>query len=112
LYLAPLIGDAPARRLSVLTGVVLIFLITLATVRWLDARRTGQLLWVGAMWVVLTIAFEVALGRLVFHMDWARIASDYDPGHGGLMGIGLVCMLFTPLMAARLRLSSDELPLR
>lgn len=103
LFLAPVMGDAPARRLSVFTGALLIFLVTLATIRWLRATRTVQLLAVGLSWVVLTLAFEIALGRLVMHLDWERITSDYDPRRGGLMVLGLVFMLFTPWLAARMR---------
>jgi hypothetical protein len=103
LLLAPVMGDIPARRLSVLTGAVLIFLITLATVRWIGAGRTNHLLRIGLLWVVLTVVFEISLGRLVLHSDWQRIASDYDLASGGLMIPGLACMLLTPWVAARLR---------
>jgi hypothetical protein len=61
--------------------------------------------------VVLTIAFEMGLGRLVFDMDWARIASDYDLRLGGFMGLGLLCMLFTPWVAARWRGVSPRQPM-
>jgi hypothetical protein len=101
LLLAPILGDLPARRLSVLTGAVLILLVTLATIRWLGAKRTGQLLGIGLLWVVLTVVFEIALGRLIMHLDWSRLASDYDLRHGGLMPLGLLFMLLAPNIAAR-----------
>jgi hypothetical protein len=103
LFLAPAIGDLPARQISVFTGIALIFLITLGTIRWIGATRTVQLLGIGLLWVVLTLAFEVTLGRFVMHADWSRILSDYDLAHGGLMSLGLLGMLFTPLVAARMR---------
>jgi hypothetical protein len=103
LLLAPVIGDALARRFGVATGAVLIFLISFATIRWLGVKRTVALLGVGLLWVVLTVAFEVILGRWMLHLDWPRIVSDYDFRHGGLMPLGLVCMLFTPLATARIR---------
>lgn len=101
LYLAPLVGDGPARQWSILTGAILIFLITRATIRWLGVRRAPQWLSIGALWVMLTLAFELTLGRVVLHMDWSQIASDYDPRHGGLMLAGLAFMLVAPLLAAR-----------
>lgn len=61
--MAPLIGDFQARRIGVLTAVALIFVITL--------------LRVGALWVALTVLFEVSLG--------------------------ILAMLFTPLIAPRVR---------
>jgi hypothetical protein len=83
-----------------LTGTLLIFLITLAFIRWLDARGTGLLIRVGLFWVALTILFEVGLGRLLGY-DWVRILADCDFRRRGLMGLGLLAMLFTPLVAVR-----------
>jgi hypothetical protein len=103
LYLAPAIGDLQARQVGVFSGTLIIFLVALALSRWLGARTRHQLLAVGALWVVLTVSFEIALGRGVFHYDWSRILGDYDLSQGGLMGFGLLAMLFMPLLAARLR---------
>jgi hypothetical protein len=103
LYLAPLIGDFPARRVGVFVAVAIIFAITLAFTRWMDAHTRGQLLGIGLLWVALTVTFETVLGRGVFHYDWPRILSDYDLSRGGLMGFGLLAMVFTPLLAARIR---------
>jgi hypothetical protein len=103
LYLAPLIGDFPARRLGVFIGTLLIFLVALAFIRWINARQRTALIWIGLLWVVLTVLFEVGLGRGALGYDWDRILIDYDLSRGGLMGFGLLAMLFIPLLAARLR---------
>ena len=103
LYLAPAIGDFPARRVGVFIGTAIIFVIALAFTRWIGAQTRRQLLGIGALWVAATVAFEVGLGRAVFHFDWARILADYDLARGGLMGFGLLAMFFMPLLAARIR---------
>jgi hypothetical protein len=103
LYLAPALGDFPARRVGVLIGTALIFVVALAFTRWIGARSRRQLLGIGALWVGLTVAFEVLLGRALLHYDWARILADYDLSRGGLMGFGLLAMFFMPLLAARIR---------
>jgi peptidoglycan/LPS O-acetylase OafA/YrhL len=102
LYLAPLIGDFPARRVSVFTAIGLILVISLLTIRWLQAHDGGTLVRIGALWVTLTILFEAGLGRALGY-DWKRILEDYDLSKGGLMALGLLAMLFTPLIAARVR---------
>jgi hypothetical protein len=51
----------------------------------------------------LTIAFELALGRLVFDQTWADIVSDFDVFHGRLLPLGLLFLMFSPLLAAQLR---------
>ncbi len=106
LYLAPVIGDFPARRVGVFIGTAIIFVIALAFTRWIGARTKAQLLGIGLLWVVLTVTFEFALGRGVLHYDWSRMLSDYDLSRGGLMVFGLLAMSFTPLLAARIRSQS------
>jgi hypothetical protein len=103
LLLAPRLGSLPARQVAVFTGSAIVFAIAFAGIRWLAPRGRRACLATGAAWVALTVAFEVALGRLGFGYGWSRILEDYDPGRGGLMGLGLLAMLFTPLAAARLR---------
>jgi len=103
LLLTPILGDILARRLGVLTGAVLIVIITLLTIRWIGATRMGHLLGIGLLWVALTVVFEIALGRLIMNLDWSRIASDYDLRQGGLMPLGLLFMLLAPGIAARLK---------
>ena len=103
MHLAPAIGDFQARRVGVLIGAALVFVIALGFTRWIGAKSRWQLLGIGALWVALTVAFEVGLGRAVLHFDWTRILADYDLSRGGLMGFGLLAMLFMPLLAARIR---------
>ena len=103
MHLAPAIGDFQARRVGVLIGTALVFVIALGFTRWIGAKSRWQLLGIGALWVALTVAFEVGLGRAVLHFVWTRILADYDLSHGGLLGLGLLAMLFMPLLAARIR---------
>jgi hypothetical protein len=103
LWLAPRLGSLPARQLAMFSGMAIIFAITWAGIRWLAPRDRSACLWIGATWVALTVAFELALGRLVLGYGWSRLLEDYDPTRGGLMGLGLAALLFTPLAAARLR---------
>lgn len=98
LYLAPAVGDFRARQLAVVSGSLLILLIASLTIRWLQVTTTRELASIGVIWVVLTLAFEVGLGRLVGY-PWSRIASDYDLLHGGLMPIGLGVMALSPWIA-------------
>lgn len=103
LLLAPLLGDFQARRISVLTGSLIIFGLTCLFIGWIDARTTSQRLAVGCSWVVLTVMFEIGLGRLVLGLPWERLTEDYDLSRGGLLGFGLLFMALTPLLAAKLR---------
>ncbi len=103
LLLAPLVGDFAARQIAVFTGSLIIFIIAWLTVRWIRAESKGKLLLVGLIWGVLTVLFEVALGRWVLDLPWERIFEDYDVTRGGLLGLGLLFMALSPLLASKLR---------
>jgi hypothetical protein len=45
---------------------------------------------VEGLWAAITLACELAIGRLVFGYSWARIATEYDPARGGVMTFGLL----------------------
>lgn len=106
ILLEPLLGDLVARQISVVTGSVIILAITFIFVRWLKGTEKLDFLLVGTVWVGLTLAFEIVIGRLVMNVTWEQIVSDYDLIHGGLMPLGLLVMLFAPLMTAKV---TDEI---
>jgi hypothetical protein len=81
----------------------LIFAVAYFFIRWITARTTLQLLGVRLLWVVLTVLFEIGLGRLVLGLPWERITEDYDVTRGGVMGVGLLFMAAAPWLAAWLR---------
>jgi hypothetical protein len=102
IFLAPVLGDLRARQWGVPVGCLIIFLIALLTTRWIGADTRAAQLRVGIFWAVLTLLFEVILGRAL-GLDWDRILSDYNPARGGFMMLGLAFMLVAPLLAAKLR---------
>jgi hypothetical protein len=112
LWLAPQVGDHAARQIGVLTGSLLIFAVTWLAIGWIGMRRTRTLLAAGALWVVLMLAFEIALGRAVFGFGWERIAAEFDVSRGGLMGFGLAALLLMPFVTARMRGRVDPGPSR
>ncbi len=103
LFLAPRVGDFRARQIAVFTGALIIFAIAFFSVRWMRATRSRELAAVGLIWTVLTVAFEIALGRFVLDVPWERILSDYNLCRGGLLPLGLLFMAAAPLIAGRLR---------
>ena len=101
--LARWMSDAASRDLNTFTGTLIILLITFACIGWFPARKTGTLLQIGAIWVALTLTYEIVLGRAVLHRSWSEIASDFDLSQGRLFPLGILFLLFAPLIAARLR---------
>lgn len=100
---APLIGDFPARRIAFFVGMLLIFLIAYLFIRWIRAGKAKQLFVIGLMWAILTLLFEFGLGLFILAYTPGRILEDYDVSRGGLMGFGLLFMVFVPYLAAHWR---------
>jgi hypothetical protein len=103
LVVVPLIGNESARRVSF--GVALILILSIATlfINWIRESGTYQLLLIGAVWAVLTICFEFVLGVAILGRSLEKFASDYNVATGGLMSLGLIFLIFVPLLASRLR---------
>ena len=97
------VGDHRARQIAVFTGSGIILLISWFAVPWLGASTTGQLIFVGFLWLALMLTFEIAFGRLVFRASWQRIAADFNFRKGGLLSIGMLVLLIAPVLLAKLR---------
>jgi hypothetical protein len=102
-WLVPLVGDWRSRQIGVGTGTIINFAVAALFIRWIHPRRDGDALRVGALWLLLTLTFELAFGRFVAHASWQRIGSDYDLVHGGLLPLGLVMLGLAPIAAAKVR---------
>jgi hypothetical protein len=103
LWLVPVVGDFPSRQIGVLTGTLINATIAVLCIRWIRPCRVSEAIGVGLEWIVLTVTFEVVFGRRVVHASWARLWSDYDLTHGGLLGVGVVTLGLVPLFAAKIR---------
>jgi hypothetical protein len=103
LFLVPVVGDLRARQIGVAIGSLIILAVAAATIRWLGAKTRSELLAVGAVWLALTLAFEFLFGRYVAGASWDRLLSDYDPTRGGFLGLGMLVLALSPLIAAKLR---------
>jgi hypothetical protein len=101
--LEPRIGDLRARQVAIFTGSAIIFGIAYIFIRWIKAPDTWSLFFVGIFWMVLTVGFEVVLGRLVMGFSWDRIIAEYNILTGSLMPLGLAFLVVVPLLAARLK---------
>jgi hypothetical protein len=103
MFLTPVVGDFRARQIAVFTGSFLIVLVATSFISWLRPANAREAAYVGIVWLVLTLTFEITFGRYVVHASWSRIASDYNLLRGGLLPIGLLVLTAAPLIAAKIR---------
>ena len=90
------------RQVSVVVGVLIVFAVSWLCVPWLRLRTTRSALAVGALWIVLTLVFEVSIGRLT-GLSWSQMLAEYDLTRGGIMPLGLLAMGLAPWLVQRLR---------
>lgn len=93
------------RQVSVLIAVAIVFLVTWLSYRWMGVRSVAGALTTGALWVILTLAFEFGVGRLT-GQSLAQIAEGYDLTRGNIMPIGLLAMALTPWAVGALKARS------
>lgn len=96
------------RQVSVVVGVLIVFVVTWACLPWLRLRSARSALAIGVFWVALTLAFEAALGRIL-GIGWPQILAEYDLSRGGLMPLGLLAMALTPWLVLRLQAAPHEI---
>lgn len=97
------LGDRRARQVGVVSGSLLVLAVAALAAPWLALPDAAAALAVGAVWVVLMLAYEVGLGRLVFRLPWARIGADFDPRRGGFLVLGFVVLGLAPWLTGRIR---------
>jgi hypothetical protein len=101
LFLVPYTGEERAAWLGWPVGMILVLLVSSLTIGWTGLGGRGALLGLGAVWAVLTVAFEVAIG-LLRGMGGAEILAAFNP-FSGTIAYSAAVMLFAPLAAALIR---------
>lgn len=85
------------------SGVLLsaaIFAWVLATYRWQGSPRGAAAVGVGAAWLVLTVAFEFAFGRLVAKHSWEQLFRPYRCADGDIWPLVLLVVAVAPWLAS------------
>jgi hypothetical protein len=102
-FLQPRLGDLAARQTALVSGALIIVVITTLTIRWIGAVGVRRQMALGALWLALMVAFDLAVGRFVFGYSWERIGTDFNPVAGGYLGMAMLVLLVAPWLAAGLR---------
>lgn len=96
LVLQPRLGEDLARQLACLTGIAIILALTAPFVRRLGNPASVQLLGVGFLWLLLTVAIELGFGRYVAGQSWEALLADYDVLRGRLWPFVLLATFLAP----------------
>ena len=100
------VGELTAHQISTLTGIVLMGLY----IWWLTGKwRIGssrQAIFIGIMWLGMTVAFEFVFGHYVMGHPWKRLFHDYNLLEGRVWVVVLAWTTFAPLVFYKIRIRS------
>ncbi|MFZ5907751.1 MAG: hypothetical protein ACOYVJ_10190 [Nitrospirota bacterium] len=100
---AKVMSELHAHQLSTMTGSVLIGLFIWAVIRFWPPSSSGYALFIGIIWLTLTVAFEFIFGRFVIHHSWAHLLHDYNVLSGRLWVFFLLWITLAPYVFLRIR---------
>lgn len=100
--LIPYFGKVAGLALSGVLLSGLIIAIAFFTLPWVGVHRGLQLFGVGALWLMLTLAFEFLLGSLQ-DKSWPAMFEAYTFKDGNIWSVVLVITAAAPFIAVRLK---------
>jgi hypothetical protein len=102
-FIAPKIGTKKAKQLTLMSGVLLMFAVCYVWIPTLGLEGVGPLLLVGLLLASFMALFDLILGRYLIGMKWRVVFKDFDPRQGNYILIGLLVLVFIPLIVMELR---------
>jgi hypothetical protein len=101
--LAPRLGERGGHVASSLLLSAVVAAVAWSTIRWISPATAGDAWLVGALWLGLTVAFELGAGHYLFGNPWEKLLADYDLAGGRIWVLVLVTTLVAPPIAFRFR---------
>ncbi len=101
--LNPWLGERAGHQASTVLLSALVLAGSWFVVPWIRPASGRDAWTVGAMWLVLVLAFEFLVGHFVFRNPWAKLLADYDLSRGRIWPLVLVVTLVAPAIVWRLR---------
>ncbi|WP_440952649.1 hypothetical protein [Methanococcoides sp. FTZ1] len=99
----PYTGELLAHQMSSVIFSTVIFVVTYAFLKYSGVSGTSvQFIYVGLMWVSLTVSFEFLFGHFVVGHSWDRLLHDYNLLEGRIWLLVLIVTAISPWLANRL----------
>lgn len=99
------LGEWYTHLLSVVSSSAAVFLLGALFLADYPVDGDGSLLWLGTLWLGMSVIFELLLRRVVLGMAWPQVFFDYNLRRGRLYVLLLLTVFITPLASYRLLFS-------
>lgn len=96
------LGELTAHQVSTFTAILLVFVsVWLINKIWIiESKR--QAIFIGLIWLAMTILFEFVFGHYVMDHPWERLVHDYNIIAGRTWLLFLLSIIFIPSIVYRL----------
>jgi hypothetical protein len=101
-WLVPRLGEHAARQVSTLILIALFAVYVGYVLRRWPIASSAQAIAVGVLWLVLTLAFEFALGGFVSGLSLEEIIEEYNLASGRLWALVPIWVAASPYVFFRL----------
>jgi hypothetical protein len=101
--ISPYLGDYAGHLISTALLASLILVTAWLSIPWIGPPSVRHAWTVGALWMLLTVAFEFLAGHYLFGNSWERLLADYNLLRGRVWPVVLVASLLAPPWAHRVR---------
>jgi hypothetical protein len=103
--LLPRLGRTGAYLASGLLLSAVVLVVAMALARWMQLASARLSLQAGALWLAMTLVFELGFG-IVQGKPWPQILAQYTFADGNIWPLVLVVVLFAPWVGWRFRAAS------
>ncbi|MBN2236990.1 MAG: hypothetical protein JW729_05490 [Bacteroidales bacterium] len=102
LYINPITGDQIGHWISSVLFICFIFILTYLFLRfWIKSYTKSELLWIGFLWLTLTVFFEFGFGHYFMHHPWEKLFADYNLLNGRVWVFVLLATFLSPYLIAK-----------
>ncbi len=89
------------------------FILIFGTIAWLFFKRWPtksfkEALWIGLLWLVLTVGFEFLFGHYIAGHSWQKLFADYNILEGRIWILVLLWIFSSPMMIFALKKMDEE----
>lgn len=97
-YLQRRYGVYRARQLSFFSGVAIFTTIIWLLLPWVAPTSIYHCLEIGSILTTMMLLLDIYFGRVVFRYRWSQILDDFNLAKGNLLGLGMLLLLFCPVV--------------
>ncbi len=95
-YLHQKYGVHRAKQISFFSGTAIFTTIIWFSLPWIDPSNLYECFSIGLILTALMILVDIYFGKYIFHYSWKKIADDFNPRKGNLLGIGMLLLFLCP----------------